>query len=158
MKTMIIIIIGLLFPMFVQAESFNLQTIFKKYINIKDALIASDADSASEEAKELVILLTSKTNDIMKQDKDIFLSKKESLIEAAIDIRDKEDIESKRTAFATLSTLLWSSLKESKDKLGDMYYFYCPMKKAYWLSTEKTVRNPYFGKKMMNCGKIKETR
>jgi Cu(I)/Ag(I) efflux system membrane fusion protein len=38
---------------------------------------------------------------------------------------------------------------------------FCPMafgnKGAYWLQTEKKIRNPYFGTKMLGCGEIKET-
>jgi hypothetical protein len=31
------------------------------------------------------------------------------------------------------------------------------MVKANWLSKEKEVKNPYYGSKMMNCGKTIET-
>lgn len=40
------------------------------------------------------------------------------------------------------------------------YLAFCPMafdkKGAYWLQREKTISNPFFGKKMLNCGEIKE--
>jgi len=29
-------------------------------------------------------------------------------------------------------------------------------KGGYWLSTEKKIKNPYFGSKMIKCGKVKE--
>ena len=42
-----------------------------------------------------------------------------------------------------------------------VYYQFCPMainnKGAYWLSELKSIRNPYFGEQMMNCGETKET-
>jgi len=31
------------------------------------------------------------------------------------------------------------------------------MKKAYWLSSEAAIKNPYFGNAMLACGKITET-
>lgn len=41
------------------------------------------------------------------------------------------------------------------------YLAFCPMafdnKGAYWLQTSKEIQNPYFGKKMLTCGEIKET-
>ena len=42
-----------------------------------------------------------------------------------------------------------------------VHYQFCPMAKngkgAYWLSENKDIRNPYFGKKMIDCGETKET-
>jgi hypothetical protein len=31
------------------------------------------------------------------------------------------------------------------------------MKKAIWLSSENTVKNPYYGKQMLTCGSLQET-
>jgi hypothetical protein len=31
------------------------------------------------------------------------------------------------------------------------------MKKESWLSSSATVKNPYFGNSMINCGKVVET-
>jgi hypothetical protein len=31
------------------------------------------------------------------------------------------------------------------------------MKKAYWLSGDKVIKNPYFGSAMLTCGTITET-
>lgn len=39
-----------------------------------------------------------------------------------------------------------------------VYYQYCPMKKAYWLSMEKEIKNPYYGSSMLTCGKVIETK
>lgn len=30
-------------------------------------------------------------------------------------------------------------------------------KGAYWINGDKSIRNPYFGEKMMTCGEVKET-
>lgn len=44
---------------------------------------------------------------------------------------------------------------------GSHYLAFCPMafgkKGAYWLQTEESIQNPYFGAKMLKCGEIKET-
>ncbi|MAQ74933.1 MAG: hypothetical protein CL613_01215 [Aquimarina sp.] len=32
------------------------------------------------------------------------------------------------------------------------------MKKAYWLSKEKDIKNPYYGSSMLTCGKVAETK
>jgi hypothetical protein len=31
------------------------------------------------------------------------------------------------------------------------------MKKAYWISEEKGIENPYYGTGMLTCGKVTET-
>ena len=41
---------------------------------------------------------------------------------------------------------------------GTIYKQYCPMALnntgGYWLSSEEKILNPYFGDKMLKCGKI----
>jgi Cu(I)/Ag(I) efflux system membrane fusion protein len=41
------------------------------------------------------------------------------------------------------------------------YYQYCPMANgdqgAYWFSSTKEIRNPYFGDMMLSCGETRET-
>ena len=71
------------------------------------------------------------------------------------------DIESQRVAYSTLSDDFIALVKKSGLSGGELYVDYCPMalndKGAYWLSSKKEIRNPYFGDKMMTCGEIKET-
>ena len=44
---------------------------------------------------------------------------------------------------------------------GETYLDHCPMandgKGANWLSREKNIKNPYYGKAMLTCGKVTET-
>ena len=53
------------------------------------------------------------------------------------------------------------SLKTFGIDTGTVYYQYCPMangdKGAYWLSTIKEIKNPYFGDAMLSCGETKDT-
>jgi len=44
-------------------------------------------------------------------------------------------------------------------KLSDapLYQQYCPMKKSYWLSKDAAIKNPYYGKQMLTCGKVSDT-
>jgi Cu(I)/Ag(I) efflux system membrane fusion protein len=41
-----------------------------------------------------------------------------------------------------------------------VYYQFCPMANndqgAYWLSTEESIRNPYYGDMMLECGEVRE--
>jgi hypothetical protein len=51
--------------------------------------------------------------------------------------------------------------KKTKLGTGVIYKQFCPMafdnKGAYWLSSNEEIMNPYFGDKMLHCGKVEET-
>ena len=47
--------------------------------------------------------------------------------------------------------------KVSKLSSQPIYQLYCPMKKSSWLSSEKTIKNLYYGKAMLTCGSILQT-
>ena len=51
---------------------------------------------------------------------------------------------------------MWKLVKPSDKVNQPVYYQYCPMKKAYWLSKEEKVINPYFGSAMLTCGEVKQ--
>jgi Cu(I)/Ag(I) efflux system membrane fusion protein len=42
-----------------------------------------------------------------------------------------------------------------------IYHQYCPMAfndaGGYWLSSSSDIKNPYYGKKMLTCGEVKDT-
>jgi len=37
-----------------------------------------------------------------------------------------------------------------------LYEDYCPMKKMSWLSESKEIKNPFYGSKMLSCGKVQK--
>ena len=84
-----------------------------------------------------------------------------SVASTAAKITNAADIETQRNAYATLSNKIIELVKQSGLNNGELYVDYCPMalndKGASWLSTQKEIKNPYFGEKMMTCGEIKET-
>src|SRR6266849_3507383 len=66
-----------------------------------------------------------------------------------------KDIKAAREAFKPLSASLVKYLADNKAGKGTYHEAYCPMAKASWLQTEKEVRNPYYGKEMLDCGELK---
>lgn len=73
-----------------------------------------------------------------------------------------KDIESFRTAFASLSPEMARAVKAFGPVRSEpVYDLRCPMafdnRGATWLQEGKTVRNPYFGNAMLTCGKVIET-
>jgi Cu(I)/Ag(I) efflux system membrane fusion protein len=66
-----------------------------------------------------------------------------------------KDLETARVAFKPLSESLIQYVKDQKDSPSAYHEVYCPMAKASWLQTNKTVMNPYMGKAMIRCGQLK---
>src|SRR5438132_11046816 len=66
-----------------------------------------------------------------------------------------KNIKQARDAFKPLSGSLVKYLADNKAGKGVYHEAYCPMAKAGWLQTEKEVRNPYYGKSMLDCGTLK---
>jgi hypothetical protein len=128
------------------------------YYGIKDALVNGDANTAASQAAEFV--KTIKAID-MKSLPDTgmtaFISSQDKLTKDAAYIAGNNDLRRQREHFATLSANMFTLAKGLKLSSQPIYEAWCPMKKAYWLSSESTIKNPYFGNQMLTCGKVAET-
>lgn len=85
-----------------------------------------------------------------------------SVIESsAAKITTASDIEAQRKNYEDMSNAMITLIKKEGLANGELYIAHCPMafndKGASWISESKEIRNPYFGKKMMNCGQVEET-
>ncbi|HEY4936494.1 MAG TPA: DUF3347 domain-containing protein [Puia sp.] len=72
-------------------------------------------------------------------------------------IAEVQKIDHQREHFASLSLNMYTLAKSVRLSSQPVYQDYCPMKKAYWLSAEKEIRNPYYGNQMLSCGSITNT-
>ncbi|MBS1772137.1 MAG: DUF3347 domain-containing protein [Bacteroidetes bacterium] len=72
-----------------------------------------------------------------------------------------ETCEVNRIHFDKVSAAIYKILKVAGLKNAGVYHQFCPMafndKGAYWLSNETEIKNPYFGKKMLECGEITDS-
>lgn len=121
------------------------------YYNIKDALVSGDPNSAAINAEQFVKTINSISSEIIHE------SNKEALLKDAGKISATKDLKKQREAFSTFSNNMFAFAKTVKLSSEPIYQQYCPMKKASWLSSEKDIKNPYYGKAMLTCGKITET-
>lgn len=121
------------------------------YYNIKDALASGNANDAATHAEQFVKTI----NGI--SERTITESNRNALLKDADAISETKDIKKQRQDFANFSTNMYALAKGLKLSTDPIYYTYCPMKKAYWLSSSKTIKNPYFGSAMLTCGKVTET-
>jgi hypothetical protein len=118
--------------------------VFNDYIALKNALVQTDAVVSSHAASGLVGSLKK----IGSSEKAILVSK---------EIANATDIEIQRKHFVDITAMIESMLEKEVAK-GTFYKQYCPMAfkntGAYWLSNSKEIRNPYFGDKMLKCGRV----
>jgi len=137
-----------LFVFTIQAQN-NTTPLLKSYYEMKDALVASDAATASAKAGEFVKLVN--PNSILKTDLQV------ALITYAERIAATHDLAKQRELFAPFSLNIYKLAKAEKLSDDAIYQQYCPMKKTYWLSNETAVKNPYYGKMMLTCGSVTDT-
>ena len=121
------------------------------YYNIKDALVAGNSGEAATKATAFVTTLQAIDEKTIPADNRNALLKYAGLISAT------KDIQHQREHFADFSTNMTTLLKTVKLTDKPVYQAYCPMKKAYWLSNTKEIKNPYYGSAMLTCGSVKET-
>lgn len=117
------------------------------YLDLKNALVATDASQAIEKAKALEMAFHG--------------ADFHSEAEIAKAIHSTDDVEVQRKAFKALSERMYELASSNKLEFNTLYKQYCPMAfddtGAYWLSDSKEIRNPYFGDKMLKCGRVEET-
>lgn len=134
-------------------------TIVANYLSLKDALVADNEEAAKEYGAALVTVFDEFQIDQYDQ------AQQKELKDIIEDAREhsqhisESDIAHQREHFDVLSV----DLKDLVAITGTdkkLYQAHCPMynenKGAIWLSESENIQNPYFGQKMLKCGKIQK--
>jgi len=130
----------------------------KNYLDLKNALAADDSKAANDAAKKFTDALKQVSPDKMSADqKQSWQKYGEKLRFDGEHISVSNDIAHQREHFGSLSNNLYDLLKSFKDNDQALYKQYCPMAKQSWVSESTSIKNPYLGKKMLDCGVTKET-
>ena len=123
----------------------NVKQAYDQYLSIKDALVQTNAEAASEAAKQL-------------QEKTA--ENNPEIAEIAGKLAAESDVNVQREIFSELTAAMDPILKEAITS-GKIYKQFCPMafegKGDYWYANSEEIRNPYFGDKMLKCGRVDET-
>ena len=139
----------------VQAGS--LQKVYDAYFTLKDAFVQSNSVAVSASAKVLLATISSvKMESLSVEEHQIWMKVKAGLTDQSNAIATTTVLEKQRESFKELSKNLYELLKIAKAS-EPVYYQYCPMEDANWLSKENTIKNPYYGSQMLTCGKTVET-
>jgi hypothetical protein len=132
--------------------------ILTDYYQLKDALVAGDAAAAATAAGDMLKVINGVDRGSMtSSDHTAFMALQDKLAYDARHISESKDINHQREHFMSLSTNLFKLAKQVKLSSQPIYEDYCPMRKAYWLTSDTAIRNPYFGSTMPTCGKVAAT-
>lgn len=138
-------------------ETNQLKSVFDNYFLLKDALVKTDGKTASMKAMDLLRAISSVKMETLKMDVHmVWMKVFKDLTADAKNISEAKEIQKQRELFKSLSKNTYELIKVSKFT-EPVYYQYCPMQNANWLSKENTVKNPYYGSQMLTCGKTLET-
>ncbi len=122
----------------------RVETAFKAYIEVKNAMVNTDAAKTAEAAKNLKVAMTE-------------AGAETGALEEVERMSSSSNIAEQREAFVDVTAAMEGLLTDELEG-GTIYKQYCPMafdnSGASWLSESKDIANPYFGNKMYRCGRI----
>jgi hypothetical protein len=121
------------------------QAVFDSYITVQGALAQDSLKGASTAATAMAKAIQGDSNKALSP----------KVAQQTQALANAKDLATARDAFKSLSDSLIQYLKDQKVPAGSYYVAYCPMAKASWLQTDKTIMNPYMGKGMIHCGQVK---
>jgi len=121
--------------------------VYNAYLQVKDNLVNTDGKAAQQSADVLAKNLSNIKGCTEAE-------------ELAKRIAATDDVKSQRILFLQVSQDIIPLVKGMKSPKAPIYVAYCPManegKGGYWLTAQKEIKNPYYGKDMLECGEIKE--
>jgi membrane fusion protein, copper/silver efflux system len=131
-----------------------------KYLELKDALVESDTESALSAASQMQGQLEAIGEHRLEGDAHMKWMDHYSKIDAQLAaVTSASDLEEVRARFYDLSETLIESVKTFGIE-GVVYHQHCPMafnnEGGSWLSSEDQVMNPYMPDTMLRCGRVIE--
>ncbi|MDB5134076.1 MAG: hypothetical protein JWP37_679 [Mucilaginibacter sp.] len=135
-----------------------INNVLKNYLGVKNALATDNGKAANDEAKKLAASLKEvPVNQMDAKQKATWDKYAEKLRYDSEHIGESDAIAHQREHFGSLSANMLAVLKAFHSNDLVVYQQYCPMEKKSWISESTTIKNPYLGKRMLNCGVTKET-
>ena len=141
-----------------KAAATAVNNVLTTYLDVKNALTADNKTEAKSKAADLLTAINNvPMNKLTPEQHKLWMTYSEKLQFDSRHISQSDAIDHQREHFASLSKNLYEVVKGLKLNTTTVYAQYCPMKKAAWLSETNAVKNPYYGKQMLTCGKTTET-
>tara|TARA_R110000765_G_scaffold86256_5_gene166016 strand:+ start:331 stop:936 length:606 start_codon:yes stop_codon:yes gene_type:complete len=134
----------------------NSQAVLNDYFNLKNALVADD--NAKAKTLGATLATTLGNLDVLSNFSDTQKAELKDIIEDAVEHAEhisESDIDHQREHFKILSKDITDMVAIIGTEIK-LYEQFCPMYDGgtAWLSTKEEIRNPYYGSKMLTCGKV----
>lgn len=139
----------------------QVNTLVSNYLDLKNALVESSAESSRAAASQLLANVKAfDSSQLPEEQKDFYENHVEAMSDDLGFMAENNELDKQRDHF-TVVTKNTYALAKAVDSEQSLYYQYCPMafdnNGGYWLSAQEEIRNPYFGDKMLKCGRVEET-
>lgn len=152
-------------PKFDMPASFQHQVgdVVKSYYAYKDALVQTDAATATKRAEELRAAISEVNTDTLSgsEAREVWFMVANQMNQVSADITNATDIERQRELFVDLTSNVEMMVNAFGVKGISVYKQYCPMAfndtGASWFSSETQIMNPYYGDRMLHCGTVEQT-
>ena len=137
-------------------------SLLNDYLQVKNALVESSAEGTSKAASQMLNNIKNFNAGNLPEEQESFYKQRVDAMRNDIRyLTQTNDVERQRDHFALITRNTYA-LTKAFDPAGEtIYYQYCPMAfnntGGYWLSSTEEIRNPYFGDKMLKCGRVEET-
>jgi len=140
----------------------ELGSAIEAYLRLKDALVATDAETAVTQAKAFTNEVEKVSSEELTGDAlEYWRQQRGALIAHGKNINQSGEVSEQRTQFDFLSQSLIKTVKAFGAAEQTYYVQHCPMafdwEGANWISDVEEIRNPYFGDEMLTCGTVEET-
>lgn len=139
------------------SQNVGVKQVMEDYMILKDALVATDEDGAAKAGKKLESTLNEfdVSNYSAEQQKEL-----KDIINDAIEHAEhigRSEMSHQREHFKTLSKDIMDMVAITGTDYT-LYQQFCPMYDggSAWLSMTKDIKNPYYGSKMLKCGKVQK--
>jgi len=131
--------------------------IVNTYLKIKDALVSENGEAAKEAGKMTLQALENFKDDLLNAEQQGKINAVLITAKAHANEISKSEIKEQRVAFKQLSEEVTNIIAIAGTN-AKLYVQYCPMydRGSAWLSSEKDIKNPYYGSKMLACGNVKK--
>jgi len=139
------------------AQNSDAQRVLTDYMALKDALVETNKDQAAKAGNKLNNTLNEFDASSYTPEQQIEL--KDIISDAKVHAEHigKSEMDHQREHFKTLTKDIMDMVVITGTD-NTLYQQFCPMYDggSAWLSTSKDIKNPYYGSKMLTCGKVQK--
>lgn len=150
-------------PPFIVSDSSKIEfeQALASYFSLRDALFEDNIPNADKAANTMLENIKNVPSSTFNEEQSNVWQQHKSLYKKTLtELLHIKSIAEKRSYFSHISEILYCSVKSFQFTEDPIYVAYCTMafkgKGAFWLTSDKTIRNPYYGTNMPNCGEITE--